>query len=64
MEGQYTLTEDGAMALVDVLNEFFHGFTFDEIAENHEILDKETIGLLFYTLFAQAGLVEPLNLGE
>ena len=60
MSDIYELTEKGAELLVSVLTEFFHGFTFDEIVENLPDLDKDTVSMLFYTLFAQAGLATPI----
>ena len=56
----YELTEKGAELLVSVLTEFFHGFTFDEIVDNIPELDKDTVSMLFYALFAQAGLATPI----
>lgn len=64
MSGVYELTEKGAELLVSVLTEFFHGFTFDEIVENIPEVDKDTVSMLFYALFAQAGLATPIPVAE
>ena len=56
----YELTEKGAELLVSVLGEFFHGFTFEEIIENNPEVDKDMVPMLFYALFAQAGLATPI----
>lgn len=64
MDNVYELTEKGAEVLVSILSEFFHGFTFDEIVANNPDVNSTMIPMLFYALFAQAGLATPITVDD
>lgn len=60
MDKYYEITEKGAEVLLDILDEFFHGFTFSEVLNNNTLVDENMVRMLFYALFAQAGFATPI----